>query len=266
MRVLAGCVLPLLGLCGIADCFYVNVVVILFSVFEGGSGMRKIVLAVFFLGCLLFPLSVFAGGGKDMCELTIENKTGAHITQIIIEETESDKEPEKLVRNMENNTSVVMPVKRNVLYNIILAGTDERQYAKRRQTWDVEAASIVIERRDIVNANLWDKARNLIDASIPFLEQVGETTAAVGESIGESVEEGYRQVKENEGIRKAIDALGKFTEAGLKIGVDLMIEAGKITVRVSRYTMDRIEEIMRNFNDDEKQAIDEYVVFAVTDE
>ncbi|HCC37177.1 MAG TPA: hypothetical protein DEQ14_05945 [Treponema sp.] len=98
------------------------------------------------------------------------------------------------------------------------------------------------------------------------MEQVGETTAAVGESIGESVEEGYRQVKENEGIRKAIDALGKFTEAGLKIGVDLMIEAGKITVRVSRYTMDRIEEIMRNFNDDEKQAIDEYVVFAVTDE
>ena len=222
--------------------------------------MRKVFSYTLILACLLAPISIFAKSNKKICSLTIENRTGTHITQIIVGETESSNKPQTLVKSMENNTSVVVQIKRNILYDIVLINTDSRQYAKRRQTWDLGTASIIVERRDLQNANIWDKAKNLIDTSAPVLEEVGK-------AISGSVVEGYKYLKEDEGLKKTIEALGKFTEAGLKVGVDLVIEAGKVTARVTRYTMERIEqECMPKLNEDEKKLIDEYVEFTVIED
>jgi len=211
--------------------------------------MQKMLFSVFLLSGLLVPLSLFAAGGKDTCELNIENKTGTQVTQIIIAETESQKKLQSLVKNMANNTSTAVQIKRNILYDIILVNTDGRQYAKKRQTWDEETASIIVERRDLLNPTIWDKAKDAIEASAPVLE------------------EGYRKVKEEDGIRKAAATLGKLTEAGLKAGVDFTIGAGKIIVRVSRYAMEKIEqERKQKLNADERALLDEYVEFSIVND
>jgi len=219
--------------------------------------MQKTLFFVLFLSWMFVPLSLFAAGGKDTCELNIENKTGTQVTQIIIGETESKKKPRSFVKNMMHDTSMAVQVKRNVLYDIVLINTDERQYAKKRQVWDEETASIIIERKDLLNPTIWDKARNAIEASIPVLEETGRATAAIAE-------EGYRKIKEEDGLRKAAEALGKLTEAGLKAGVDFTIGAGKIIVRVSQYTMEKIEEERKQkLNADEGALLDEYVEFSI---
>ena len=221
--------------------------------------MKKTFLLIFIMICLFFSFSVFAGGNKDICKLTIENKTGTLVTQVIIGETDSNNKPQTLIRSMENNTSVVMQIKRNILYDVILVNTDEKQYAKKRQTWDAETANIIIERRDLLNASIWDKAKNLIDASVPVLEEAGK-------AIADSAVKGYRYMKEDEGVKKAIDALGKLTETGLKIGADFIIEAGKITIKVSRQMMERIrQEYMKKLSEEERKLIDEHVEFIITD-
>jgi len=211
--------------------------------------MQKTLFFVFLLAGLLAPLSLFAAGGKDTCELNIENKTGTQVTQIIIEETEAKKKPQSLVKNMANNTSVAVKVKKNVLYSITLINTEERQYVKKRQVWDEKTANIVFERRDVLNPTIWEKALGVIEDSVPI------------------VEEGYRKIKEDDGFRKALEVLGKLTEAGLKAGVDITIEAGKIIVRVSQYTMDKIEqERKQKLNADESALLDNYVEFIVISE
>jgi len=215
--------------------------------------MRKTVLFAFFLYWIIFPLAAFAAGRQDVCDLNIENKTGTQVTQIIIEETESKNKPQSFVRSLMNNASTVVQVKRNVLYDIVLVNTNERQYAKRRQVWDDAAANIVFERNDVQNPNFWERARGVIEAGIP-----------VGEAIVESVGEGYRKMKEEDSIRKAAEALGKLTEAGLKAGVDFTIGAGKIIVRVTRYAMERIEqERLQKLNAEERELLDEYVEFTI---
>jgi len=204
--------------------------------------MQKKLLFVLFLSWVIAPLSLFAAGSKDICELKIENKTGTQVTQIIIKETESNDKPHSLVKKLMNDTSTVVKIKRNVLYDIVLINTDERQYAKKRQVWDEETANIIFERKDVLNPSIWEKARDVIEASIPVL-------------------------KDDDGIRKAVQALGKLTEAGLKAGVDFTIGAGKIIVRVSQYTMDRIEqERKQKLNADEAALLDEYVEFSVLNE
>jgi len=71
-------------------------------------------------------------------------------------------------------------------------------------------------------------------------------------------------MKEEDGLKKAGEALAKLTEAGLKMGVDITIEAGKIIARVSKYTMEKIEqEKQQKLDSEEIQLINEYVVFKV---
>jgi len=95
------------------------------------------------------------------CDLTIVNKTGKQITQIIIGEAESDME-QIFNRNVNNNASTVITIKKNVLYGIILVSTDERQYAKKRQAWNDDTSITTYELRDIVDKNVWDKALRVI--------------------------------------------------------------------------------------------------------
>jgi len=219
--------------------------------------MRKTVFFVLFVGFMFSPLSVFSAGGKDVCELNIENKTGTQVTQIIVEEIESKDKPQSIVKNLTNDTSIAVKVKRNVLYNITLINTDGRQYAKKRQVWDEETADLVFVRRDLQNQSFWEKAREAIEDSVPVLKETGKV-------IAESVEEGYKKMKEEDSLRKAAEVLGKLTEAGLKAGVDFTIGAGKILVRVSDYTMERIEQEKKlKLNSAEREILDEYVEFTV---
>ena len=125
--------------------------------------MKNIIFfVILYLGWILSPSSIFALGSKDRCDLTIENNTRAQITQIIIEEFESGKEPRIFNRNVENNTSTIIQIKKNILYGIILVDTNGRQYAKRRQAWNDGTAYILFEFKDILDRNIWDNIRRVI--------------------------------------------------------------------------------------------------------
>ncbi|MCL2128871.1 MAG: hypothetical protein FWH35_00760 [Treponema sp.] len=94
--------------------------------------------------------------------LSIRNNTGTQITQIIISETDSEMEPIVFNRNIPKETTTIIQLKRNVLYDLILINVDERQYVKRRQAWDEDTASIFYENKDIVDRNVWDKIKRVI--------------------------------------------------------------------------------------------------------
>jgi len=123
--------------------------------------MKKI-LVLLGICLVLSPLQLFAGGNRDKCELTIENKTGRRITQIIIDASESNRKPEELNRNIENNSSTVIQIKKGTQYGIILVDTDGRQYAKRRQVWNEDTASIDFVYRDIQDRDIWDKILRIL--------------------------------------------------------------------------------------------------------
>ena len=127
--------------------------------------MRNIILLVIlYMGLILSPGLIFAGGSKDKdrCDLTIENNTGEQITQIVIGESESGGTPQIHNRNLPNNTSTVIQIKKNVLYDIVLVATNERQFAKRRQTWNDATANILFAFRDFQDQNVWDKIKRVI--------------------------------------------------------------------------------------------------------
>ena len=123
--------------------------------------MKKI---IFFSICMaIFTFSAYAGG---KVELTIENKTGKQITQIIVNELESSsgeiKKTNTINKSIENNTSTKIKLEKGILYGIVLVDTDERQYAKKRQTWEEETATISFVRKDILDRNILDKANKVI--------------------------------------------------------------------------------------------------------
>ena len=122
--------------------------------------MWKLLLFVILItGGILSPVLVYAGGN---CDLTIENKTGAHISQIIISETESAKKLKQHNRIIENDMSTAIRIKNNTLYDIILVDTNERQYAKKRLAWEGKTAIITFNRKDIVDRDVWDKVKKVI--------------------------------------------------------------------------------------------------------
>lgn len=121
---------------------------------------RTIILSVLLIaGRVLFPAFIFAGG---KCELTIENNTGTHINRIILEQEGSKKEPEIFYRNLEQNASTTIKIKKDTLYDIVLVDVNERQYVKRRQAWDDGEGNISFHRRDIQDRNFVDKVKRVI--------------------------------------------------------------------------------------------------------
>ena len=88
--------------------------------------------------------------------LTIENRTGTLITEIIITEINSQNTPVSYIRNITNNAGTEIKLKRHTLYGIILINTDERQYAKERRGWE-DDATIRFTRGDGQDRNIWDK-------------------------------------------------------------------------------------------------------------
>ena len=122
--------------------------------------MRKItILILLSVGWIYSPVSIYAGG---KCELTIENNTGAHITQIILDEKGSKKGPETFYRSMAQNDSTTIKIKKGTLYDLVLVNTDERQFVKRRQAWDDEEGSISFHPKDIQDRHLGDKLIRIV--------------------------------------------------------------------------------------------------------
>ncbi|MCL2128872.1 MAG: hypothetical protein FWH35_00765 [Treponema sp.] len=116
-----------------------------------------------------------------------------------------------------------------------------------------------------------EKTRDVIDIGSTALEEAGKTAANISVNatriIAKTVEQGYNAMGREEGARKALEALGKFTEAGLKIGVEATIVGGKVIAEVSKYTMQRIEqEKGKSLTAPEKKLLNEYVEFVVLDD
>ncbi|MCL1836072.1 MAG: hypothetical protein FWG46_00840 [Treponema sp.] len=98
------------------------------------------------------------------CSVSIENKTGTEITQIIVAELNSggdEVKTEVLSRSIKNDTATIIRLEKGKLYGIVLINTDERQYTKKRQAWDTEYATLEFRNRDILDRNIWDTVKRL---------------------------------------------------------------------------------------------------------
>jgi hypothetical protein len=211
-------------------------------------------LIFFFVVCLLF-----ANGNKDICNLIIENQTGTHVTQIIINETETKNEVQKITKNMENGISNTVQVKKNILLDIILINTDNRQYAKNRQVFETDKAAIIVTRQDLQNQNFWDKAKNLIDAGVPVLQETGRV-------ISKAVTDAYDKLKNDDKLKQTIDIVKTHTEALLKTGAEFFVEKGKLVIKASKEAIEKFkEDLNKNLSNEDKKLIDEYVEFIVID-
>jgi len=129
------------------------------------KNMKRITFLVLFGICMV--ITAYAGGrAEQTVELTIENKTGTHITQIVVTELDSTGKvvgtPSTFNRSIKDNESTQIKLKRGTLYGIVLVDTDERQYAKKRLAWDEKTATISFIKRDILDRNIWDKAKRVI--------------------------------------------------------------------------------------------------------
>ena len=126
--------------------------------------MQKVKLFTILCVCLMLsPASIYSRGNRErnQCGLSIINNTGTLITQIILSESESENKTQVFNRSVENNASTVINITRDVLYNIILIDINERQYAKSRLVWNGETGEVVFELRDILDRNIWDRARRV---------------------------------------------------------------------------------------------------------
>ena len=121
-----------------------------------------ILILLLSMSWIIFPAFLFARGkAESKCELSIENKTGSHITQIMIVEAESTNEPVVYNMNMRHEDSTTIKVNKGTLYNIILINSDERQYVLKRQAWNDDNASLVFYLGDIEDRNAIDKLKRV---------------------------------------------------------------------------------------------------------
>jgi len=116
-----------------------------------------------------------------------------------------------------------------------------------------------------------EKIRDMIEIAVTTGTELAKTAVTIvfggGKIIKGTINEGYKQIGEKEGIKKAINLLGKFTEAGLEIGIETTIVAGKVVVNVSRYAMKRINEEKKLLLDKpERKLLEECVDFVVIDD
>lgn len=113
------------------------------------SHMTKKLWFLLFVVCFMFlPLSVYAGGGKEL-SLTIENKTGENIFSIKISKTGSGS-PITIKQEISPSSNTIIQLEKKISYDIILVGRNEREYLKKGQSWK-EDATITFSRADMVD-------------------------------------------------------------------------------------------------------------------
>jgi len=122
--------------------------------------MKKIVLfAVIGFCFLVFPVSVFAAG---KCEVTLVNKTGAAITQVIINESGSAAETPYYI-SIEKNSSNEIKLKKGITYNIVLLDNKGFMYGKTGWKLVHNSARIEIKKTDFIPQGFWDVVRKTLN-------------------------------------------------------------------------------------------------------
>jgi len=111
------------------------------------------------------------------------------------------------------------------------------------------------------------KTRQVIDYLGAWAAELGKTGAVLtyhgGVIIKGTTEEFYRLIGGEEGAKKILETLGKVTVEAGKIVVNAGIEAGKVVVALTRYTMDRIDQERARLSADERRLLDEDVEWRV---
>ena len=116
-------------------------------------------------------------------------------------------------------------------------------------------------KKDVETAG--ETVRNGIEYIGTWGKEISKTGVTIGVVTGilikETVEEFYKRIGGDEGAKKAIKALGKLAETGLKICVEATIVAGKVVASVTKHTMKRIEQERNS----EKKLLDDSVEWRI---
>jgi len=120
--------------------------------------MKKNVLYVLIgLVFLVFPASVFAGGKREVpqCDVTLINKTGAAVRQIIINESGSSG-GKTYYMVMEKNASTEIKLKNGVTYDIVLLDTKGHKYGIKECKPEGKTAKIEVKSTDFIPQGILD--------------------------------------------------------------------------------------------------------------
>jgi hypothetical protein len=115
--------------------------------------------AIFFISfaMLFFPIALYASGA---CELTITNETNATVSRIIIKETNSD-EAKEFDQTLKNKTSIVIKVKQEVYYDVILIDDKGHYYGIQNNFWKKKTAKLAIKEKNFISQGLTDILKKL---------------------------------------------------------------------------------------------------------
>ena len=123
--------------------------------------MKKIVLfAAIGFCCFVFPVSVFAAG---KCELTLVNRTGAVITQVIINESGTTAEKTYYIAIEKNSTSEIK-LKKGITYDIVLFDNKGHKYGRKGCKLKDDSARIEVNSTDFIPQGAWDVIKKTLNA------------------------------------------------------------------------------------------------------
>lgn len=122
--------------------------------------MKKVVLfAVIGFCFLVFPASVFAGG---KCEVTVVNRTGAAISQVIVKESENDT-VRTYYMDIEKNSTSEIKLKKNAVYDIVLFDNKGHKYGKTGCKLKGDSQRLEIKSTDFMSQGAWDLFKKLLN-------------------------------------------------------------------------------------------------------
>jgi hypothetical protein len=123
------------------------------------AGMKRV--AIFFAIVWLIslcPVSIFAAG---KCEVTITNKTGALITEVIIKESDSDEIVNQGCR-LPNKMTIIKDVKKETYYDITLVDDKGHYYGKERCFFKKKKDRLSISSTDFSSQGALDVLKKLL--------------------------------------------------------------------------------------------------------
>jgi hypothetical protein len=119
--------------------------------------MNKIIfLAV--LSFIVFPISIFAGG---KCEVTLVNRTGAPISQVIVKEAENGA-VKTFNMAIEKNSSSVLKLKKGIVCDITLFDNKGHKYGRTSCKLGNDSERIEIKNTDFMPHGAGDVIKKLL--------------------------------------------------------------------------------------------------------
>jgi hypothetical protein len=123
---------------------------------------RKVLLAVIGLGFLVFPVSVFAKGKKEATtEVTVVNRTGAEISQVIITD-KGNNNVKTFEMTIQKNSSGTIKIKKDSDYDIVLLDNKGHKYGKEGCKTKSDSDRVEINSKDFISQGLWDTIKKLL--------------------------------------------------------------------------------------------------------